>query len=193
MFEEKIKVAGLIWPMEEQVSTDQTATDQTTTQDNTSDQTATTQDATSDQTATDQASLGGGEVGTEPQVTWTSLGSKTYTVNAELPTCGIKVTNVGFHLYKNGTEIQDGATVYTSDTISAKMTFTVAPASSGCAGYGTVKLEVYLDGNLKSAPTKNYTELTSSRSDSISYTIGTLSAGSHTITLKGYYASNPPV
>jgi len=166
-----------VYPMEEAQSTDQNATTQDASQTTQStDQTTTTQ-------STDTQAL--------PQLTWVTLGSKTYSVSVEVPACGISVTNIGYHLYRNGSEISSGATVYTTDTLSAKITYTVGPACSG-AGYGIVQIAVYVDGSLKGTNQKSYTELTSSKGDSINYTIGKLSAGNHTIKIEAKKADNPP-
>lgn len=183
--DEKIKYVGPIWPAAETTSTtdgsstnSDTATTQSTSTTQSTD-TATTQDA-STSTSSDTATTQG--------TSWVSLGSKTYNVSVELPTCGISVTGVSYTLTKNGSATT-ATTFLTTDDIGAEMSFTVAPDGSGCEGQGQVMLKVTVDNGTPKSNTKSY-DLTSSKSDSISVDIGKLSAGSHTIVVEGMYANS---
>jgi len=182
--DEKIRYVGPMWPAAETTSTTDgssstspdTSVDSTTTQ-STSTGTATTQSTSTDTSSTDTA--------TTQTTSWTSLGSKTYNVSVELPTCGISVTGVSYTLTKNGSATT-ATTFLTTDDIGASMSFTVAPDGSGCEGQGSVALKVTVDNGTPKQSSKYY-DVTSSKSDSISVDIGKLSAGSHTIVVEGLY------
>ena len=193
--DEKIKYVGPIWPAAETTSTtdgSSTSSDTATTQSTSTTQstdTATTQSTSSDTATTQDASTStSSDTATTQGTSWVSLGSKTYNVSVELPTCGISVTGVSYTLTKNGSATT-ATTFLTTDDIGAEMSFTVAPDGSGCEGQGQVMLKVTVDNGTPKSNTKSY-DLTSSKSDSISVDIGKLSAGSHTIVVEGMYANS---
>ena len=176
-----------------QSTTDQTSTDTTTTQ-STSDSTATDQTAsdTSTDTATTQSTSDTASTQATTQTTsWETLGTKTFTITAEKPPCGIKIVSWNVQLLKNGSPISSGATVYTTDDISIKATFTVAPNGSGCVASGSVGIQTQLDSNNPSITSKSITGLTAQTTYTVTKDLGNLPAGSHTIKVTAQYIPGP--
>lgn len=167
-------------------STDTSTSSDTTGSDSTSStDTATTQGASSTNTSSSDSEA------TTQTTTWETLGTKTFTITAEVPTCGIKVNSWSIQLLKNGSPISSGATVTTNDNISVKATFTVSPASSGCQGSGAVGMVVKLDGTQKGFPSTNISGLTSQKTYTVTFNLGKLSAGTHTISVTAEYIPGP--
>ncbi len=158
-------------------STDQSASTGTTTQDATS-----STGTTSDSSSTDA---------TTQSISWETLGSKTFSITAEKPSCGIKVVSWDIELLKNGSPIQSGATVYTTDDISIKATFTVAPNGTGCVASGSVGIQTQLDSNNPSISSQSIINLTSQQTYTVTKDLGNLSAGTHTITVTAQYIPGP--
>lgn len=167
-----------------------TTSTQTTTQDTTATtqqtgdtqgQTQTTQNATSsDQQATEQATT-----------TWVTLGTKTFNITAQVPDCGIKIVSWNVQLLRNGTPIQSGATVYTTDEITVQATFTVAPNGSNCNASGSIGMDVTLDSGNPLSKSSSITDLTSQQTFTLTTNLGNLSEGSHTISITTKYIPGP--
>jgi len=168
-------------------STDQSTTDATTQDASSSD--ATTQ-STSD-TSTSDATTQSSTDATTQTTSWETLGTKTFSITAEEPSCGIKVVSWDVELLKNGSPISSGATVYTTDEISIKATFTVAPNGTGCVASGSVGISTQLDNNNPSISSQSISNLTSQQTYTVTKSLGTLSAGSHTITVTAQYIPGP--
>ena len=175
-----------------QTSTQNTTGTTTSTQTTTQDTTATTQQTGNTQGQNTQDASSTGQQATEQATTtWVTLGTKTFNITAQVPDCGIKIVSWNVQLLRNGTPIQSGATVYTTDEITVQATFTVAPNGSDCNASGSIGMDVTLDSGNPLSKSSSITDLTSQQTFTLTTDLGNLSEGSHTISVTTKYLPGP--